>query len=44
MTIRIKIKATGEVINAKSYGNGAVDVKGNFYHKVHYVFLGVVDE
>ena len=40
--IRIKIKATGEIITENSYGNGAVDVKGVFWHKTKYEFMGVL--
>ena len=41
--IRIKLKATGEIITAKNYSNGAIDVKGNFYHKSAYNFLGYAE-
>jgi hypothetical protein len=29
----IRIKATGAIIPVKSYGNGWIDSKGNFYHR-----------
>lgn len=42
--IRIKLKATGEIITARNYSNGAIDVKGNFYHHKQYIFVGYADE
>jgi hypothetical protein len=32
-TCQIRIKATGELLTVKSYGNGWIDSKGNFYHR-----------
>jgi hypothetical protein len=32
-TCQIRIKATGEIIPVKSYSNGWIDSKGNFYHR-----------
>ena len=29
----IRVIATGEVLTVKSYGNGWIDCKGNFYHR-----------
>jgi hypothetical protein len=35
---RVKIinKTTGEIIDAKSYGNGWICCRGNFYHRAHW--------
>ena len=30
---KIRIKATGQVLDVKSYSNGWVDCRGNFYHR-----------
>ena len=40
--IIIKLKKTGQVIKAMSYGFGAVDVKGNVYGKQSYTLLKVL--
>jgi hypothetical protein len=40
--ILIKLKKTGEVFEAISYGFGAFDVRGNMYSKKSYVVLKVL--
>jgi len=42
MQILIKLRKTGQVIHAMSYGFGAVDVKGNMYGKKSYRLLKVL--
>lgn len=40
---KVRIIATGEIKTVKSYGNGFIDAKGDFYHKTEVVFVGVVE-
>jgi len=40
--ILIKLRKTGQVIHAMSYGFGAYDVKGNMYGRKCYKFLKVI--
>lgn len=40
---KVRIIATGEIKTVKSYGNGFIDAKGDFYHKTAVEFVGVVE-
>lgn len=40
---KVRIIATGEIKTVKSYGNGFIDAKGDFYHKTAVVFLEVLE-
>ncbi len=40
---KVMVKATGAVIAVKSYGNGFIDAKGDFYHASAVVFLEVLE-
>lgn len=35
----VRIIATGKEVGVKSYGNGAIDAAGNFYHASTYEFV-----
>lgn len=35
----VRIIATGKEVVVKSYGNGAIDAAGNFYHAKEYKFV-----
>lgn len=35
----VRIIKTGKEIVVKSYGNGAIDAAGNFYHATEYKFI-----
>lgn len=32
-TCKIRLNATGEIIDVRSYGHGWIDCRGNFYHR-----------
>lgn len=40
----IRVKATGQVITVKSYGNGWIDAKGNMYHRTTAELVNVIAE
>lgn len=40
---KVRVIATGEIKTVKSYGNGFIDAKGDFYHKTAVQFLRVLE-